>query len=362
MRPSPTRLATLVLAVVSSALAQPKPAAGPAPEAAPEIIPTSLFSVPEGLEVTVWASTPLLRNPTNLDVDAQGRIWVAEGVNYRRHLGRDPEGDRIVVLEDSTGSGHADKATTFVQEPGINAPLGIAVIGDQVVVSHAPDLIVYTRSDPAALKFDARTDRREVLLTGFNGQNHDHTLHSVTFGPDGKWYLNDGNCGALVTDRSGRTFRVGGPYDPLGSGSTPMYSWKTTELAGAKSDDGHVYTGGFAMRMNPDGTNLEVIGHGFRNSYEQTVTSFGDVFQSDNDDTPACRTAFLLEYGFAGFFSRDGSRAWQADRRPGQSAVTAQWRQEDPGVMPAGDICTAPARRRACSPTNPMRSARNTAA
>src|SRR5437764_1036704 len=106
----------------------------------------------------------------------------------------------------------------------------------------------------------------------------------------------------------------------------------------APSDDGHVYVGGFAVRMNPDGTHAEVIGYGFRNSYEQCVTSFGDVFQNDNDDTPACRVDFLMEYGNAGFFSRDGHRTWQADRRPGQTIQVAQWRQDDPGVIPAGDV------------------------
>src|SRR5690606_16143643 len=104
------------------------------------------------------------------------------------------------------------------------------------------------------------------------------------------------------------------------------------------SDDGHVYVGGFAARMNPDGTDVEIVGHGFRNSYEQTITSFGDVFQNDNDDPPASRTSYLLEYGNAGWFSRDGTRYWNADRRPGQDIPTAQWRQDDPGIMPAGDI------------------------
>ena len=65
--------------------------------------------------------------------------------------------------------------------------------------------------------------------------------------------------------------------------------------------------GGFAMR-NPDGTQVRIIGHGFRNSYEHTVTSFGDVFQNDNDDPPACRTTWLMESGFLGFFSPDGKR------------------------------------------------------
>ena len=300
----------------------------------PTLVPPDLFSVPAGLEATVWAQAPQLRNPTNMDIDHAGRIWVTEGVNYRRHAGRDENGDRVVVLEDTDGDGVADSSHVFVQEPALVAPLGIAVIDNQIVVSCAPDLIVYTDVD-RNLRYDPRIDKRDVLLTGFNGHNHDHSLHSVTVGPDGLWYFNSGNSGAHFTDRSGRTFRIGSAYEwgvETNTGRSPR------EYAGATSDDGHVYTGGFAARMKRDGTNVEIIGYNFRNSYEQTVTSFGDVFQNDNDDPPACRTTYLLEYGNAGWFSRDGTRFWSADRRPGQDIPTSQWRQEDPGVIPSGDV------------------------
>ena len=307
------------------------------PPAAPTLVPADRFAVPEGFEITVWAQAPQLRNPTNMDVDAQGRIWVTEGVNYRKHAGRDKAGDRVVVLEDTDGRGRANSSHVFVQEPGLIAPLGMAVIDNQIIISSAPDLIVFTDVDRNG-HFDPAVDKREVLLSGFNGANHDHSLHSVTFGPDGRWYFNQGNSGAHFTDRSGRTFRVGSVYDPTTSGATPIFSWKPEDFAGALSDDGHIYTGGFTVRMRPDATGAEIIGFNYRNSYEQTITSLGDVFQNDNDDPPACRTAFLLEYGNAGYFSRDGKRTWAADRRPGQSIPTAEWRQEDPGVMPAGDV------------------------
>ncbi len=320
-------------ATKSGAAAQPAPVIPPLPD----YVPTDLFSVPEGFEVTLWAQAPLLHNPTNMDIDAQGRIWVTEGMNYRKHKDRVSGGDKVVVLSDTNGDGKADKAETFIQEPQFTAPLGMAVIDNKVIVSHAPDLIVYTDVDGDG-KFDPRVDKRDVLLTGFQGQNHDHSLHSVTFGPEGKWYFNQGNTGGMVTDRSGRTFRLGGTYDGRSSGATNMYSWKPLDIAGAKSDDGHVYNSGAAMRVNADGTNLEVIGFGFRNSYEQTVTSFGDVFNNDNDDPPACRTTFLMEYGDLGFFSKDGSRMWNADRRPGQTIPVAEWRQDDPGHIPAGDV------------------------
>src|SRR5262245_26731840 len=176
-------------------------------------VPIDLFQVPAGFEVTVWAATPLVRNPTNIDIDRDGRIWVAEGVRYRTHHARQPEGDRIVVLQDTNGDGSADSVHTFVQETALVAPLGIAVIDNKIVVSQPPDLIVYTDVD-RNLRFDPAVDKREVLLTGFQGINHDHSLHSVTVGPDGKWIFNSGNMGGTFTDKSGKTFRIFGAYRP----------------------------------------------------------------------------------------------------------------------------------------------------
>jgi len=109
-------------------------------------------------------------------------------------------------------------------------------------------------------------------------------------------------------------------------------------LAGKPSDDGHIYVGGATVRMNPDGTDAEIIGHNYRNSYEQAVTSFGDVFQNDNDDPPACRVSWVIEYANFGFSSNDGQRSWKADKRPGQTTQVAEWRQDDPGMTPAGDV------------------------
>ena len=303
----------------------------PAP---PTLVPTNLFAVPDGMEITVWATTPLLHNPTNIDVDKDGRIWVAEGVNYRSKAARQPEGDKIVVLEDTTGAGKADKSTIFFQDKDLAAPLGVAVLDNKVVVSQPPSLLVFT-DNKGDHKFDPNVDTREALLTGFNGRQHDHSLHSLTAGPDGLWYWNQGNTGALFTDKSGRTFRIGSPYSHL-PGTAQVAD--ATKIAGQKSDDGHVWIGGFTARMNPDGSNVEIIGFNYRNSYEQTINSFGDIYQSDNDDPPACRVTPLLEYGNAGFASRDGKRAWGADKRPGQDVPTAEWRQEDPGTMPAGDV------------------------
>lgn len=306
------------------------------PESQSVQLPLALFELPDDLEVTTWATSPLLRNPTNMDIDRDGRIWVAEGVRYRSHHARQPEGDRIVVLQDTDGDGRADASHTFVQEPALVAPLGVSVIDNKIVVAQPPDLIVYTDVD-RDLRFDPGVDTREVLLTGFQGVNHDHSLHSVTVGPDGKWVFNSGNMGATFIDRSGQTFRIFSAYRP-GPVGPFVFPHDPAVYAGQPSDDGHVYVGGFTVRMDPDGANVEIIGHNYRNSYEQSITSLGDVFQNDNDDPPACRVSWVMEYANFGFSSFDGQRSWQVDRRPGQSIPVAEWRQDDPGTTPVGDV------------------------
>ncbi|HUR57799.1 MAG TPA: PVC-type heme-binding CxxCH protein [Opitutaceae bacterium] len=340
--PAPRR-ATLflgvVLLLVTGVRAQaPAPAAPPGIDPPQPYIPVSMLAVPDDFEVTIWSQSPQFRQPSNMDIDVDGRIWVTEAYNYRKHQGKDPAGDRVMVLEDTDGDGKADKSSVFVQEPALLAPLGIAVIDNKIYVSCAPDIIVYTDVNRDR-KFDPAVDKREVLLTGFDGRNHDHSLHSITQGSDGKFYFNHGNAGAKFTDKSGRIHNHGSFYNPVTSGGgVKVFDVAPPDYSGEKSADGHVYVGGTAMRMNPDGTMVEEIGFNFRNSYEQTVTSFGDVFNSDNDDPPAARTAFLMEYGNLGFTSRDGKRQWRADLRPGQTVATAEWRQDDPGTIPAGDV------------------------
>ena len=325
------RLAFLLMAAVSlSAAPQPYvPTEGGS-------VPLNLFQVPEGLEVTVWARSPMLANPTNLDIDAQGRVWVTEGVNYRVYNKggkRRPEGDRVVVLSDSKGTGKADTAHTFIQDAGWTSPLGIAVFDNVVIVSHAPDLIKFTDVNRDG-KFDPAVDKREVLLGGFGGQDHDHSLHAIVAGPDGKLYLNAGNCGGSFTDKAGKTYRVASGYVDQRGGAWPFDPKATS---GAKSDDGFVWSSGFSARMNADTSGVEIIGNGYRNSYEHFPSSFGDLFQGDNDDSSSCRTSYILEYGTAGYTTPKAT-GYNSVRRPGQPTARAHWRQDDPDTMDVGDV------------------------
>ena len=59
------------------------------------------MTVADGLEVTLFASEPMVRNPTDIDIDERGRVWVAEGVNYRASFQKwgtlEPRGDATTV-------------------------------------------------------------------------------------------------------------------------------------------------------------------------------------------------------------------------------------------------------------------------
>ncbi len=290
------------------------------------------MEVREGMQVTLFAESPLLYNPTAMAFDEEGRLWITEAVNYRQWNGRNPgkhfaKGDRVVVLEDTNHDGHADKSTVFVQDKDLTAPLGIYVHEGRVLVSCSPNLFEYRDVDG-----DLVADTRTTLLTGFGGHDHDHGLHSFAPLPDGDLLFAVGNAGPhLVTDKDGFHLRSGSSY--RGGGPT-----LADNHPGLVSDDGHIWTGGLVGRMHPSGSGLQILAHNFRNDYEAAADAYGAIFVSDNDDdgNQSCRTVAIVEGGNYGYFSADGSRFWTADRKPGQSTLSAHWHQEDPGVFPLG--------------------------
>lgn len=82
------------------------------PDAPAETVPLEMFVEPEGLEVTVWASSPQLFNPTNMDIDRDGRDpRVAEGVRYRKHFDRQPKATASLCSKTRMATGKPIRAT-----------------------------------------------------------------------------------------------------------------------------------------------------------------------------------------------------------------------------------------------------------
>ena len=267
----------------------------------------------EGLEVKVMATEPMLRNPTNIDVDEKGRIWVTEAYNYRPAINgnpTNPSGDRIMILEDNNGDGIADTAKLFYQGPEINAPLGICVLGNRVLVSQSPFVWSFFDDDG-----DDKADRKEILFQGIGGEQHDHGIHTFTFGPDGKLYFNFGNEGKTLRDKNNK----------------PVLDQDGDEIGPKK------YTQGMVFRCDPDGSNVECLGHNFRNPYEVAVDSYGTIWQSDNDDdgNRGVRINYVMEYGNYGFRDEVTGAGWESARTNMEDSIPYRhWHLNDPGVIP----------------------------
>src|SRR5262245_30803595 len=116
-------LVSAFILAVSLACGQEKKTGAP-----PLDVSVKAMKVLDGLEVTAWASEPGLINPTAMDIDERGRIWVTESMNYRGSKMR-PEGDRILIMEDTDADGKADSYKVFYQDKSIIGPLGICVLG-----------------------------------------------------------------------------------------------------------------------------------------------------------------------------------------------------------------------------------------
>ena len=337
----PLALVTAALAADPSAKpAKPEPPPHPS---GPEAAATDLKSlvVADGVVAKLFASEPDVVNPCDMDVDHLGRVWITEGANYRSTFQKWGKlrdgGDRIQVLEDTDGDGKADKATTFYQDPSINSALGICVIGNKVIVSSSPNVFVLSDTDG-----DGKADKRELLFTDIKGADHDHAVHAFVFGPDGKFYFNFGNAGSQLRRPSDalKDIPLHGLIDKEEMKKGPL----VVDLAGNEvTDKAKPYRQGMVFRCNLDGSELEVLGHNFRNNYEVAVDSFGTLWQSDNDDdgNRGVRINYVMEFGNYGFTDEMTGASWgqgwkkaQAKGAKEEEKPFYQWYQYDPGVLP----------------------------
>ncbi|MBC8114405.1 MAG: c-type cytochrome, partial [Candidatus Saccharimonas sp.] len=279
------------------------------------------LDVAEGLEATLFASeasNPPMLNPTSIDIDHLGRIWVCEVVNYRHRNGERKEGDRILILEDTNGDGVADKQTVFHQGKDVDSAHGICVLptpsgkGTKIIISANDNVFVLHDEDG-----DLKSDKKELLFTGIAGTQHDHGIHAFHFGPDGKLYFNFGNSGNQIKDKNGK---------------------QIVDLAGNEvTASRKPYQEGMVFRCNMDGSEFETLGWNFRNNWEIAVDSFGTMWQSDNDDdgNKGVRINYVMEFGDYGYKDQITGAGWQSPRTNMETEIPLKhWHLNDPGTVP----------------------------
>jgi putative membrane-bound dehydrogenase-like protein len=144
------------------------------------------MKVADGFEVKLFAAEPLVCKPVAMTVDEKGRVWVIECFEYpkRTQPGKMPR-DRIVILEDTTGSGVADKRTVFAEGKDFPVPFDLATgleVGNGGVYVGAPPYLFFIENK------NDKPGRFDILLKGFGSQDTHETLNTFQWGPDGRLY------------------------------------------------------------------------------------------------------------------------------------------------------------------------------
>jgi putative membrane-bound dehydrogenase-like protein len=207
------------------------------------------MTVPEGFTVTLGAGEPDVRQPIAFAFDDRGRLWVAEAYNYPRRkpfpgpvLPPGEPGDRILIFEDTTGSGKLDKRTVFME--GLNLVSGIELGFGGVYVGAAPYLLFI----PVDASGDKPAGPPQILLDGWAYQDTHETLNTFTWGPDGWLY----GCHGVFTHS-----RVGKPGTP---------------------DKDRVPINAGIWRYHPTRHVFEVFAHGTSNPWGIAFDEFGEMF------------------------------------------------------------------------------------
>ena len=115
------------------------------------------FFMPPGYRLELVASEPLIHDPTAIDWDLEGRLWVVEMTGFVRDLqtpepNLDPIGN-VVVLEDTDRDGVMDKRTVFADK--LILPRAVKVLDSGVLVGE-PGSLWFMRDTNGDLKADTR--------------------------------------------------------------------------------------------------------------------------------------------------------------------------------------------------------------
>jgi putative membrane-bound dehydrogenase-like protein len=139
------------------------------------------------LTIELVAAEPQLDSPVAVCWDADGRMYVAEMIDYP--LG--PTAGRIRLLEDRDGDGRYEHATVFAE--GLRFPNGVLAARGGLFVTAAPDLLFLHDTDG-----DGVADEKQVVFTGFGEGNQQLRANGLTYGLDNWIYGANGRSDGVI--------------------------------------------------------------------------------------------------------------------------------------------------------------------
>src|SRR5580765_4688198 len=190
---------------------------GPSQPLTPAQEKASFRFADERLTIELVAAEPDVVSPVAIAFDADGRLYVAEMLDYPNAQ----TSGRIRLLEDREGDGRYEKATVFADK--LPFPNGVLPWKAGVLVTAAPDIWYFKDTDG-----DGQADERRVLFTGFGLGNQQLRVNGLTWGLDNWVYGANGRSdgeirrpddppGSTISIR-GRDFRFrpdSGEFEPI---------------------------------------------------------------------------------------------------------------------------------------------------
>jgi quinoprotein glucose dehydrogenase len=259
----------------------------------------------DGLEIDLWASETLVKDPVALHMDHLGRAWITmtnrsnssefdirqwpqwttvahsfrtvedrraflrsyfsperseenadrmpdrneDGLHDWRDLTVDKE--EVYLIQDLTGDGRANQSQLFIRdfhEDITDVAASVLHHAGDVYVGVAPD--VWRLRDTTG---DGMADSKESISHGYGVHIGiwGHGVSGLTLGPDGRLYWSIGDPGFNIVDQEGNHWDY--PHQ------------------------------GAIFRSEPDGSNFEVFARGLRNTHEFAFDKYGNLITVDND-------------------------------------------------------------------------------
>ena len=146
------------------------------------------MTVAPGFKVNLFATEeefPELAKPVQMAFDPKGRLWVAAWPTYPHWKPKEEMNDKMLIFEDTKGTGRADKCTVFADH--LHCPTGFEFYNGGVIVAQAPD-VMYLKDSHGGDVCDTRTR----ILDGIDSADTHHTANSFALDPGGALYFQEG--------------------------------------------------------------------------------------------------------------------------------------------------------------------------
>lgn len=239
------------------------------------------FKLPEGFEITLFASEPQIGKPINIAFDARGRLWVTQSFEYPFAASPSKGRDRLTILEDTDNDGRADKFIHF--NDTLNIPIGVMPVNDGAIVYSIPNVYRYTDNDG-----DGKPDEQTKLFGPFEYRDTHGMVNNFIIGYDGWVHACHG-----YTNRS--------------------------KIAGADGDTIRM-TSGNTFRFRRDGSRVEHTTDGRINPFGLTYDELGCLYSTDCHTSPLYQ---LIRGGDYTQWGKENIMGFAPDMKPLENEATA---------------------------------------